>query len=157
MFNALGIYARLAIVGAGAAVLIGCGFWGCYHFIYVPEHDAYVSFVASTKKVGEDQIAANTKQAAADKLSKENADEQIKSMGDMLTLLSSGLHNARTGRGYLPPTSPGSVNPDRLCFSRTKLDAILGYIDAAGTNIALQRDSAMSDLYVSCQWAKNRR
>ncbi|HUW46525.1 MAG TPA: hypothetical protein VMW50_12110 [Dehalococcoidia bacterium] len=116
----------------------------------------YDSFVAQTKADGVAAIKVATAKEASDKLNKEKSDEQIKVMGDELSVLSSQLYNSRASRGYLPKARSGTKRPGVVCLSRAKLDAILGQIDAAGKDIALQRDRAQLGLYVSCQWAKER-
>jgi hypothetical protein len=157
MLSDIGMPYKLGIAAALALLLIGVGFGGCYYYIYLPERDAFVKFTAEVKTKGEDQIAANARQAAADKLSKENTDAQIKSMGDMLATLSSSLYNSRSSRGYSPAASPGSKRPDTVCYDRAKFDAAMGYIDAEGTRIAKSGSGAQLDLYNVCLWSKNRR
>jgi len=57
MFGTAGIAVKLGIAAVIAAILVGAGFWGCYHFEYIPEHDAYTKFVAQTAQIGKDQAA----------------------------------------------------------------------------------------------------
>jgi hypothetical protein len=116
----------------------------------------YDSFVAGTKTAGE--LAAKNKaaQEAKDKRDKEMYDEQAKKDAARIAVLNKRLLHARSSGGYLPSASPSSSQPDKVCFSRTKFESAMGYLDAECSRLIAEGDRALSDLYVACVWAQNR-
>jgi len=111
-------------------------------------------FVSTTKALGDAAKIAADKAIAEDKLKKEKADHENATTVANLRAANKRLRDANSSISFLPTASAGSINPQRYCFDRSKLELSLQQLDAGVQGIVEEGDVAVINLNTAKQWAE---
>lgn len=120
------------------------------------EQSAFAEYRERVRVEGE--AAKRIAEAAVlrDREAKESADAQINRLRSANAALNRGLLDARSTRGYVPPSPAGSRDTDTACFGRAELERALRELDAGVSGLIGEGDEARSALSVVRDWAKAR-
>lgn len=122
--------------------------------------DRYTSFVAATKKAGDDQNKEAEKKRLEDEKRKKEADDENsrKHAADALTIagLRATAAKRNSGGGSVSPAPTGSKCPEgQTCFDRAEYQRAIGDFDSGARRIADEGTAVTADLDTSKKWAKN--
>ena len=137
----------------GLAVVSGVG-W----YIYDCESTKtdYAVFKSNVELLGKKAKADAENLEAQDKLAKEKADAENKTLRSDNAALAKRLRDARSRSGRVPEASPTARRPDLITLDRAELRRTLEYLDERGSGIAEESDQGRIDLNTAKTWAQGR-
>jgi hypothetical protein len=151
MLDLLNPYKLLACAAIAAASWLH----GCHHGGQTATAEL-AQFQATVKAQGEAAQAAADKQAKADELKKEQADEEnTRTIAD-LRRTAERLRLDRAASGYLPPAPASARSPETACFDRPQLERAIAELDSGLQGITRQGDEARVNLDTTRRWAQPR-
>jgi len=142
----------LNTIGLCVALCAGAWLHGCQHG-KAGERAAFEQFKAQAAEQGRAAQQRADEQAAADKLKKEQADEQNRRDLDRLRADADRLRDDRARAGYVPAAPASARDPETACFDRPELERAIANLDAGLSNLAGQGDEARVNLDAARRWA----
>ena len=116
---------------------------------------ALTTLTIQVKTMGEQAEKTAALTIKANKLAKGLADAKIKALTRNNAALNKRLLDARTSSGYVPPATPGTRDPERICFNRTKLDGALRRFDDEVDKLIERGDASRISLNGLKEWYKS--
>lgn len=113
------------------------------------KYEAYVAEVAAVAAAAAERTKATE---AKNKKEKELADAKNAARLADLRVANQRLRDERNNSGYLPSPASSASDPDRISFSRAKLESAIRRLDEGLSEIAGQCDDERSKLNVLREW-----
>jgi hypothetical protein len=113
----------------------------------------FAVFVANVKLLGEQAEKKKKEKEAADKLSKEKADAELKKVRSDLAVVSKRLRDERARSSLTPEASPTTKFPLLACFDRALLQSALSRFEDAVAAGFESCDAGTADLDNAKRWA----
>ncbi len=121
------------------------------------EKQAFVSFRAQAKVIGDDaKKKAEETKAADEKRKKDADDEHAKAIAALSADLARLRANPNRSRGgSVPPAPSGSrCPPDQTCFDRAEYQRTVGDFDTGTRRLADEGSAVVVDMNTSLKWAR---